>query len=52
MRDRDAWLKALVSTLDSVDRPLADQIGAIKKFDQVPQLEGRTARFDQPLFSA
>ena len=23
-----------------------------KKFDQVPQLEGRKARFDEPLFSA
>ena len=30
MRDLDAWLKALVSTLDSADRPLADEIRAIR----------------------
>ena len=35
-------------------RDLHDRASAAlkkKKFDQVPQLEGRKARFDQPLFS-
>jgi hypothetical protein len=31
---------------------LAAGVLKTKKFDQVPQLEGRTARFDTPLFSA
>lgn len=36
-------------------RELHDRASAVlktRKFDQVPQLEGRTARFDEPLFSA
>jgi hypothetical protein len=36
-------------------RQLHDRASAVlktRKFDQVPQLEGRTARFDEPLFSA
>ena len=36
-------------------RELHDQTSAVlktRKFDQVPQLEGRNARFDEPLFSA
>ena len=32
MRDLDAWLKALVSTLDTADRPLADEIRALRGF--------------------
>ena len=35
-------------------RELHDRAAAVlktRKFDQVPQLEGRTAAFDQPLFS-
>ena len=31
MRDLDAWLKALISTLDTADRPLADEIRAIRR---------------------
>jgi hypothetical protein len=36
-------------------RQLHDRASAVlnaKRFEQVPQLEGRSARFDQPLFSA
>ena len=36
-------------------RELHDRASAVlkaRKFDQVPQLEGRTSRFDAPVFSA
>ena len=44
MTDFDAWLKALVSTLASTDRALADEINAVRGSRSIPNTGARSLR--------